>query len=242
MLINPLGKRIPSSWWLAHRLRWAKITSPEASLIVSDGTQQVPAALVAALTTATSTNTRLRSSAPLIGWLQQLHQVPNQKSTCGIFRHSLSQHPSSRHLTTVIAIMKMVAKLRVQNVHATECSAMSPHWDQALTSWLTSSARAGSREDVWLENQLEVAALVLNAAHIARVRAAAQVRDCSNELKELCSSSQLGQRVYGGLLSQLCFDEYVLGLDEIVESLIDGDIDEDAIAEAYHAAELQAAK
>ena len=63
------GKRIPTAWWLAHRQKWAKIHSPEASLVVADSAQPVPAPLVQALTTATSANTRLRSSGPLIGWL-----------------------------------------------------------------------------------------------------------------------------------------------------------------------------
>ena len=119
---------------------------------------------------------------------------------------------------------------------------MNPHWDRALVNWLSSSARAGLREDVWMETHAEVAALVVNPTHVASVRAATAVRDCSRELRELCSSSLLGQRVYGGLLSQLCFDEYALGLDAIIEEVLDGDIYEETMAEANAKAEELATK
>ena len=235
--VMSIGKRIPSSWWTAHRLKWAKITSPEAGLVVRDAGQPVPQTLIQAITTACSPNTRLRSSGPLIGWLQMQSVVPNQKSTCGIFRHSLSQYPTAKHLQVVIAIMKMVSKLHVQLVHVQECAGMFPHWDTALVNWLASSARAGLKEDVWLDNHAEMAGLVVNSTHIARVREASNVRDCSRELRELCSSSQLGQRVYGGLLAQLCFDEYVRGIDVILETLEGEHVDEDVLSDAFSNAE-----
>ena len=106
-----------------------------------------------------------------------------------------------------------------------------------MLNWLSSASRAGPREDVWMDNHLDCAALVVNEDHVGRVRDAENVKDCSLELRELCSSSQLGQRVYGGLLSQLCFDEYLSGLDEIIAETLSGDIDEKVMASAFAKAE-----
>ena len=236
--VMAVGKRIPHSWWLAHRQKWAKITSPEASLVVSDAAQPVPQPLVAALMTATSPNTRLRNSGPLIGWLGTQSVPPNQKSICGIFRHSLSKYPANGHLQVVIAIMKMVSKLNLHKVHARECTGMHPHWDAALVNWLGSSARAGLKEEVWLDNHCDIAQLVLNGAHMARVKEAADVKACSRELRELCSSSQLGQRVYGPLLGRLCYDEYCRGIDELLASVdTEETIDEQVLSSCFTKAE-----
>ena len=89
-----------------------------------------------------------------------------------------------------------------------------------------------------MDNHSDIATLVLNGAHMKAVKEAAFVAQCSRELRELCSSSQLGQRVYGPLLGQLCYDEYCRGIDEILENLNGADIiDEEVLSTCFTKAE-----
>ena len=236
------GKRLGSAWWHALRQRWQRINSPEAGLVVKNKADTVSPTLISALTTATSSNTRLRTSAPLISWLQQQIAAPSQKALIGLFRHSLSMHPSTRHLQTVIHIMKMVSKLKLVQKNPEECSSLSIHWDVAMVNWLSQASRAGLRDDVFLDQHLECVALVLNEAHVRLVREAADVKVCSEELRCLCSSSALGQRVYGASLAQLCQAEYLGDLQKIIAETLSKNIDEELIGQAFAQAEQSAMK
>ena len=224
------GKRIATAWWQATRVKWSRATSPDSALVVKNAGDSVPQALVGALTTACSSNTRVRSSVPLIGWLQTQVAPPSQKALIGVFRHSLSMHPSTRHLQTVIGIMKLVAKLKLVTVYSTECAAMVGHWDCALSQWLSQASRSGLKDDVWMDNHGDCTTLVCNALHVEKVKNAKDVKECSEELRCLCASSMLGQRVYGACLAQLCEAEYLEGLDLIIAKTLADDIDEEKLA------------
>ena len=119
---------------------------------------------------------------------------------------------------------------------------MSSHWDVAMVNWLSQASRAGLRDDVFMDQHLECAALVCNEAHVRRVRDAADVKVCSEELRCLCSSSALGQRVYGASLAQLCQAEYLGDLDAIIAETLSEDIDEELIGQAFAQAEQSAPK
>ena len=63
---------------------------------------------------------------------------------------------------------------------------------------------------------MEVTSLVVNVVHVKRVRGAEEALSCSVGLRSLCSSSALGQRVYGQALALLCQREYLNDLDQII--------------------------
>ena len=169
-------------------MKWQRASRPEAGLAVKNPADPVPESLVCAFGTACSSNTRVRSPVPLLGWLQTQISPPCQKALIGFFRHSLSQHPSTRHLQTVIGIMKFVAKLRLQQKKPSECACMVVHWDCALVDWLSQASRGGLKEDVWMDNHSECTTLVCDEKHVRKVRDARDVKECAEELKLLCGN------------------------------------------------------
>ena len=237
-----LSQRIPTSWWTSLRLKWQRAISPEFALTVKNPSDIVPGALITALGTATSPNTRVRSPTPLISWLTSCSQLPSQKAIVGLFRHSLSQHPSGKHLSTVVTIMKLCARLHSDTTYRPEHEAMISHWDQALCGFLGQLSRAGLKDETFLEQNVDIAGLVLSAQNVKVVQQARDVRSCSSELKQLCSSSALGQRLYGQALALLCQREYVAELDVLIQRLLTEVITDERLAEAYTAAEAAAAK
>ena len=110
------GQRITTAWWHQLRLKWQRVNAPEVSLSVKNPSDYVAPPLITALTTAVSTNTRLRSAQPLLSQLTSQSSPLSQKAVVGLFWHSLSQHPSTKLLTSVIHIMKVVARLRLQEL------------------------------------------------------------------------------------------------------------------------------
>ena len=70
---------------------------------------------------------------------------------------------------------------------------MQQHWDCALCNWLGQLGRAGLKDDVFMDQHMEVTLLVVNGLNVKRVQEAQDVRSCSDELRSLCSSSALGQ-------------------------------------------------
>ena len=69
---------------------------------------------------------------------------------------------------------------------------MTEHWDATGCSWLGSVAKAGLKEEIWVDQNLEVLALVLNTTHTKKIMAAQNEEDVSHELKSVCCSSSLG--------------------------------------------------
>ena len=191
-------------------MKWQKINSSESLLVVANQAEEVPNNSLLALQTCTSTNTRTRSSVPLVSWLSSCAAVPPQKAIVGLFRHSLSKHPSSGgHHNTAISIMKMVARLQVPAKFPHECAAMYCHWDVTCCSWLSSLCKSGLCEDVFLDQNLEVCALVINAAHVKKIADSVNEAEVAEELKSVCTGSTLGARIYGPVLSKLSVTSYI---------------------------------
>ena len=82
-------------------------------------------------------------------------------------------------------------------------SAMHSHWDTAMCCHLGNMGRAGMDAAKFLEASSEVASLVLDLKDAEKVDMSKDITDCSDELRRLVSSSMLGQRVFGQMLSAL---------------------------------------
>ena len=188
--------------------------------------------------TAATLNTRTRSSLPLISWLASVASIPPQKALIGLFRHSLSKHPSSGvHLNVAIAMMKMVSRLGVKR----ECGAMTEHWDVTCCAWLSSLSKSGLREDVFLDQHLEVCSLIINAADVKQIKAAADESEVPEELKAVCTSSTLGERVFGPVLAKLALKSYVAEVVAICDEVIQTEVSQGTLDQAYGMAEASAA-
>ena len=235
--------RLSTSFWSNLRMKWVKINSAESLLVVANQAEEVPRNLLLALQTCTSTNTRTRSSVPLVSWLSSCAAVPPQKAIVGLFRHSLSKHPSSGgHLNIAIAIMKMVARLRVPGKFPHECGVMFCHWDVTCCSWLSSVCKSGLREDVFLDQNLEVCSLVINAAHVKKIAQAVNEAEVAEELKSVCTSSTLGARIYGPVLSKLAITSYIGEVIEICELVLFAEVNQTTLNDAFAKAEASATR
>ena len=60
------NSRLSTSFWSNLRMKWQKINSAESLLVVANQAEEVPKQLLLALQTCTSTNTRTRTSVPLV--------------------------------------------------------------------------------------------------------------------------------------------------------------------------------
>ena len=236
------GKRISGQWWTAHRARWQQVTHPEMQLNVRTAAEPVDPGLVTALSLATSPNTRLRTTEKLLSWLASQASPPNQKSLCGVFRHSVSASPGTRHLAVCVAVMKFAARLNLPRVFPSECAAMQAHWDSTLCNHLSKVSKGGVRTEVWLDQNMQIVILVASSEQIKRVQNAADVRDCADDLKMLVSSSAIAERVFGANLSELCYTEYLAELDKIVDAEFAEGVDAKALGLALDAAAKAAAK
>ena len=157
------GGRVSTRWWSQLRMKWSKVNSPESMLKVKVASDEVPAALVQALARATSSNTRDRTNQPLLSWLASVREIPSQKAVIGIFRHSLSCHPSGKHLQTCIGIIKLCARLKLYQTYPLECQAMHEHWDASLCSWLAQLRKSGLKDSVFMDQNIEVTSMVCRA-------------------------------------------------------------------------------
>ena len=235
------GKNISHQWWMAHRARWQMVTHPEMQLSVRTPTELVEASLVQALSMATSPNTRIRSNEKLLSWLASQTSPCNQKSLVGVYRHSLSAHPSTRHLAVCVGVMKFAARLNLQRIFVQECGAMQAHWDSTLCHHLSKVSKGGVRTTVWLAQNMQIVGLVASSEAIKRVQTAADVRQCADDLKMLVSSSGIAERVFGANLSELCYTEYMADLDKIVVDFLGDGVTSSSLADAVSAA-AEAAK
>ena len=238
------GHRLSSRWWSQLRLKWTRVSSPESMLTVTNATDFVSTQLIQCLAKATSSNTRERTSQPLQAWLCSVADGGvSQKALIGLFRHSLSCHPSGRHLATVINIVKAVSRLRLYERFPRECQAMSEHWDCALCSWHSVQKKAGIKDNIFMDQNLEFAALVLNYQDVRAVSAASEAAQVSVQLQSLCSSSALGARVYGSMLNDLAATEYLREVMCIVDKIfVDEEIGNEKLSEAFEEASKAAEK
>ena len=237
------GKRLSTVWWSNLRLKWQRINSPESLLTITNSNEPVPTSLVQALQAATSSNTRQRSALPLISSLATVASCPGQKATVGLYRHSLSKCPSSgAHLNTAIGLMKMVARLRVHVAYPRKSGAMHDHWDVSCCAWLSSVTRQGLKEETFLDQNLEVCSLIVNSAHVKAILAADDPAHVTEELKSICTSTTLGARIFGQVLSRLACKSYVKEITEICESCFKTDVNQASLNEAYSRAAASAAK
>ena len=78
--------------------------------------------------------------------------------------------------------------------------------------------------------------------HVKRVQDAQDVRSCSDELRSLCSSSAVGQRVHGHALALLCQREYLNDLDQIINDALCDEITMEKLNLAYCKAQTSADK
>ena len=138
--------------------------------------------------------------------------------------------------------MKLVARLRLQERFRVEYEAMQWHWDCAVCNLLGQLSRAGLKDDVFMDQHMEVTSLVVNVVHVKRVQDAEDVRSCSVELRSLCSSSALGQRVYGQALALLCQREYLNDLDQIINDELCDEITMEKLNLAFCKAQTSADK
>ena len=236
------GGRLGTNVLGALRMKWSQINSPESLLRVKNPSDAVPATLITALDTATSTNTRLRTSQPLLSWLSCVSTQPSQKAMIGLFRHSLSKHPSCRHLNVCIHLMKMVARLQLHFVYPEECKCMVEHWDAALCCWLRQLQIAGLKDSAFMDQNVEVVGLAVNPADVLQVARADDVSSVAEELKSLCCSSAHGARVYGSQLGMLAQSSYLLDLYEIMATEFAETIDQSQLDSAFHRAQTSAMK
>ena len=228
-------QRLSTIFWTNFRGKWARVNSPESLLTVKTASEPVDGDLMAGLDKARSSNTRLRTPALLLGWLGSSKKQPNQKTLVGLLKHSLSAHPScGKHLQQVIAIMKYVKKWEAPTHFGDECKVMHGHWDAAMLAQASLMSRAGMTAKVFVESNVELCGLVLGNADAKKVQSATDMKTCTQELLRLCASSQLGERVYGALLSAMADREFNSGVDAIIkEALLDQEITAAKVAQAH---------
>ena len=81
---------------------------------------------------------------------------------------------------------------------------MHNHWDVGMCAHLGNMTRAGMGPQKFVEANQDLISLVLDSDDVKKVaKAGSNVRQVSDELRKLVSSSQLGARIYGSMLSSL---------------------------------------
>ena len=88
--------------------------------------------------------------------------------------------------------------------------------------------------DKFVGANCDIVGLVENEAHVVKFKDATEVKTCANELRALAASSQLGKRVYGGMLSALAEKDSMFAVDEIInKSWMDQDITKKKFATSF---------
>ena len=234
-------RRLCTAWWSALRLKWDIASSASALFKVDNPAETVPAGLINALTTSTSSNTRVRTPVPLLSWLNATATAPNQKSIIGLFRHGVSKHPAtSTHMNVCIAIMKFCSRLNVATSFKKEVSVMSEFFDTTACCWLQSIVRSGMREEVWLKQNLEVLCLVISGSHARKIIASQNDIDVSSELRAMCSSTSLGNRLFGQRLMVLAQKEYIKAVECLCAELMSEEISQRELDLCHQRAAQQA--
>ena len=210
------------------------MNSPESSLVVANAADPVCTVLVKALALARSPNTKERSPAALHAWLSASSEAPNQKTVVGLFKHSLSKHPGcGSHWKTCLSLMRYIQRHGVAQTHKKEISAMHAHFDQTLVVHYGALTRAGVRLKDFVEMIGPIGSLVWCSLDAAQVLQEEEIQNVSEQLRRLCSESELGRRVFGQKMSSLAMSSFVGACDEIMIDMFSGvDITEELVQQA----------
>ena len=238
------NRRLSTTFWRNFRTRWARVNSPAALLTVKVKSEPIDPLLISALDRARTSNTRLRSSTPLLSWLTNFKGEPNQKTLIGVYKHSLSSHPSAgKHLIQVLAIMRWSAKFGAKVLFVEEAKAMTSHWDLGLLAHLATMTKAGMTISKFIEVNVEILKLVLDEVDMKKVIAAgAAYRQCPDELRRLVASSQIGSRLFSSLLCMMANDEFLAEVDKIIEETLNDDISMDDVKTCFERCQKAAEK
>ena len=101
---------------------------------------------------------------------------------------------------------------------------MSEFFDTTSCCWLQSIVRSGMRERVWLEQNLEVLCLVISGSHAKQLLAAKSDEEVSTELRAMCSSTSLGNKLFGQRLMLLAQKEYIRAVERLCAELMSEEI------------------
>ena len=224
--------RLTTAWWAAKRLKWQRVNSPQSLLAVANPSEPIAPGLEASLSLARSTNTKERTSAPLLAWLQSYKERPNQKSLAGLLKHALSKHAGApSHLPVVLAIMKFCGRLRLHVHNPNEMSALKAHFDTALVSHMQNMGKNGFNSRKFMELVGDVLHLVLNKIDSDDVMRAASIKEVPSQLRRLVSESCLGARVFGEALTKLAEEEFSGKVDALIEEMLSGDVTSHLVTE-----------
>ena len=110
---------------------------------------------------------------------------------------------------------------------------MTEHWDATGCCWLGSVGKSGLKEEIWVDQNIEVLRLVLSTSDAMKIIGAKNEEDVGDELKSVCCSSSLGINIFGATLSRLAVKSYVGEILKMCNEVFVEQITQDELAFAH---------
>ena len=235
------GGRLGTRYWQQAQQLYASSVDPTAVLEASDRAEPIAAPLIAALEHYDEPNPCLRTSEPLLAWLQTNPTV-NQRELIGLLK-ACSKDPvrgKTNSDNVLLALLKFIARQGLQEKYTEEVKSILPLVDPILVRHFMTFKRSGVSVDTYLQCHMDVVCLLLDRSDLEAVLAnKAGWPAVEPQLRRLSQSTQLGRALFTKSMAQLEASSYSNKVAGALEKLM-GNITADTI-DKYKATCMEAA-